>query len=164
MNHTASKDARYLLNTLANDHDPVLDPYCVAECIFESAILPTCQPPTAWDKLWPGIEHCIDQFLLALEEQAQAPKLTRRVRRILERLILQHSTALQPITIGTMYAVRVEVTELISDIHPPAIAERLHCTVELEGRYLGTIELPVCEGLVSGYVLADAIAENLQVL
>ncbi|MGH2521105.1 MAG: class I SAM-dependent methyltransferase [Anaerolineales bacterium] len=32
------------------------------------------------------------------------------------------------------------------------------CTIELEGERLGMLELPVCDGLVAGSVLADAIA------
>ena len=56
------------------------------------------------------------------------------------------------------YKVTVEVSELISDIKVPQIYDRLCCTIKLEGNELGTIELPVCDGIVAGAVLADAIA------
>ncbi|MEZ2302362.1 MAG: sulfotransferase [Microcoleus sp.] len=56
------------------------------------------------------------------------------------------------------YRVKVEVTEPISDIEIPHIFDRLYCTVQLEGVKLGIVELPVCDGMVAGAVLADAIA------
>ena len=46
----------------------------------------------------------------------------------------------------------------MTDILPPTQVERLQCTLELEGAPIGTLELPVCEGRVPSYVLADAIA------
>ncbi len=56
------------------------------------------------------------------------------------------------------YQVKVEVTAPISDIEIPQIFDRLYCTVQLEGVKLGIVELPVCDGMVAGAVLADAIA------
>ena len=53
---------------------------------------------------------------------------------------------------------RVEITRSIVDIFAPLSFERLLCRVEMEGEYLGNLELPFCDGLVSGFVLADAIA------
>jgi peptidoglycan/xylan/chitin deacetylase (PgdA/CDA1 family)/2-polyprenyl-3-methyl-5-hydroxy-6-metoxy-1,4-benzoquinol methylase len=58
------------------------------------------------------------------------------------------------------YPVLIEVTKPILDILPPLEVERLHCLVELEGVPLGSIELPVCDGLVTSYVLVDAIADE----
>jgi peptidoglycan/xylan/chitin deacetylase (PgdA/CDA1 family) len=56
------------------------------------------------------------------------------------------------------YKVKVEVSEPILDINIPQIFDRLCCTIELQGNELGTLELPVCNGMVAGVVLADAIA------
>ncbi len=64
----------------------------------------------------------------------------------------------QPLTARSMHTVSIEITKPILDILPPSEVERLHCMVELEGVPLGSIELPVCDGLVSSYVLVDAIA------
>ena len=152
------EDARPLLDALREDHDPRLDPDFVARFIFEAAMVSTCRTPAAWVELWPSLEKRIDEFLLALEEQSKAPGLARRARTALEYLVLEHSTAPYPLTVGALHAVRIEVTEPIPDIRPPAPVERLRCTVELEGACMGVIELPVCEGLVPSYVLADAIA------
>ncbi|MEG4024390.1 MULTISPECIES: sulfotransferase [unclassified Microcoleus] len=56
------------------------------------------------------------------------------------------------------WKVAVEVSEPISDIYALPISDRLCCTIELEGIKLGIVELPVCDGMVAGSVLADAIA------
>jgi len=67
---------------------------------------------------------------------------------------------IKPVTFGITHTVRVEVTEPICDICTPELSERLYCVVELEGTQLGTLELPVCDGLVAGHILKDAIATN----
>ncbi|MGH8065290.1 MAG: glycosyltransferase [Candidatus Entotheonellia bacterium] len=152
------EDARPLLNLLADDHDSGLDPAWVAACIFASALLPTCSAPEAWLELWPRLQPRIDEFLLALETQAMAPRLAHRSHAVLERMILAHAKATLPLTLGAVHGVRVEITEPLTDILPPMPVERLQCTLELEGTTIGTLELPVCEGRVSRYVLADAIA------
>lgn len=64
----------------------------------------------------------------------------------------------KPPNAETTHVARVEVTEPIPHISAPLMAERLHCTVKLEGACIGVIELPICEGLVPSHVLADAIA------
>lgn len=58
------------------------------------------------------------------------------------------------------YKVKREVSEPISDIEIPPIFDRLCCTIQLEDVELGILELPVCDGMVAGAVLADAIAAN----
>ncbi|MCW6051438.1 sulfotransferase [Lyngbya sp. CCAP 1446/10] len=55
--------------------------------------------------------------------------------------------------------VAVEVTEQISDICGfSQMCDRLCCKINLEGNELGTVELPICDGIVTGAVLVDAIA------
>lgn len=57
------------------------------------------------------------------------------------------------------WKVPVELTEPIADIcGVPPIFDRLCCTVKLEGVELGTVELPICDGMVTAWVLEDAIA------
>ena len=137
---------------------PVLDPYSVAQNIYRAAVLPTCQTVPAWIELWPKVEHYIDEYLLALEKQTKANCLARRARVALEHMILKHVSSLLPLTVGYTHAVRIEVTEQIKDIFLPVSVERLRCNIESEGYGIGFIELPVFNGFVPGYVLADAIA------
>jgi peptidoglycan/xylan/chitin deacetylase (PgdA/CDA1 family) len=151
-------DARPLLAMLSNDHDPGLDPFRVAESLFEAMLLPTCRTPAAWRELWPHLQPRVDDFLLALEEQSRAPQLARRVHAILERKVLAHARKALPLTVGMTHGVRVELTEPIPDIRLPSSVERLQCLIELESRPVGTLDLPVCDGIVLSYVLTDAIA------
>lgn len=65
---------------------------------------------------------------------------------------------IQPLKDQISHQQRVEITERIVDIFAPLSFERLLCRVEMEGEYLGNIEFPFCDGVVSGFVLADAIA------
>ncbi|MCI0563680.1 MAG: glycosyltransferase, partial [Nitrososphaera sp.] len=154
------EDAKPLLDAVGDIRDPSLDPLRVAEWIFDSVPLPTCQPPMSWHKIFPKVEEHLNEFLLALENQSLAPSIAHRTCRILERMVLEHSIAHMPLTIGRTHSIRLEVTEPIPDIVPPAPAERLYCLVGLEGTSIGTIELPVCDGLISRYVIADAIASE----
>jgi peptidoglycan/xylan/chitin deacetylase (PgdA/CDA1 family)/2-polyprenyl-3-methyl-5-hydroxy-6-metoxy-1,4-benzoquinol methylase len=67
-------------------------------------------------------------------------------------------TEVQSRTDHSVHTVSIEITKPMLDILPPSEVERLHCIVELEGVPLGSIELPICDGLVPSYVLVDAIA------
>jgi peptidoglycan/xylan/chitin deacetylase (PgdA/CDA1 family) len=145
------------LRAVSQECYPGLNPELLAEYIFKAPLLPSCRPLSAWDDLWPGLQGQIQEFLTALEAQSMTPTLTRRVFQRLENLILDHSTAPRPLTLGATYAVRVEVTEPIPDIVAPSTVERLHCAVEIEGKPLGNITLPIFDGF-SSYVLQDAIA------
>ena len=71
------KDARPMLDLVEEDHYPELYPDAVAQCIFESVPLPTCQPPQAWEKLWPDLQHRVEDYFVALEKQSMAPDLAR---------------------------------------------------------------------------------------
>ncbi|MFN3530988.1 MAG: polysaccharide deacetylase family protein [Candidatus Brocadia sp.] len=139
-------------------HDAVIDPEGIAGNIFLSSLIHACQTKHDCAKFWPKIEQCVEDFLLALEKQSRTIGLARRVNTALKRLILYNSTSKRPLTVGTLHAVCIEVIEPIGDIITPCKVERLNCNIELEGICIGVIELPVCDGFVPGYVLADAIA------
>lgn len=69
-------------------------------------------------------------------------------------------TQIQWINSQIAYQFKVEVSQPILDIEIPQIYDRTYCTIELDGVALGIIELPVCNGMVAGVVLADAIASE----
>ncbi|PSB45447.1 glycosyl transferase family 2 [Cyanosarcina cf. burmensis CCALA 770] len=151
-------DPLTLLGSVQQERYPGLKPELLAQYLFKAPLFPTCRSLTDWTELWQHWEGKIREFLQALEAQSQAPALSRRVCQQLENLILEHSIAPQPLTIGSTYAVGVEVTEPILDVTAPATAERLHCAVEIAGKHLGAILLPICDGCVPSCVLKDAIA------
>ena len=91
------KDARPLLEMVKEDHYSELYPDAVAQCIFAAAPLPTCQPPSALEQLWPHIQQPVDEFLIALEQQSRAPDVARRTRTTLTKMILQHAPTWRPI-------------------------------------------------------------------
>lgn len=67
---------------------------------------------------------------------------------------------LKPTRVGMNQEIKIEVTEPLRDISLPTSVDRIYGRVELEGEALGWLELPVCDGLVTAAVLADAIAVN----
>lgn len=69
-------------------------------------------------------------------------------------------TQIQWVNSEVAYQLKIEVSEPILDIEIPQIFDRTYCTIELDGTALGVIKLPVCNGMVAGVVLADAIASE----
>ncbi|MBV6519765.1 MAG: hypothetical protein DCC43_07815 [Candidatus Brocadia sp.] len=156
------KDARPLLGAVRNIRDALVygNARNIADYILISLSIHGGQPLAACYKIWHGIEQRVDEFLLAIEEQSQTFDLANRIGTVLKRLILAPPATPRPLTIGNLHAIRVEVTEPINDIVPSIQVNRLICSIELEGTHIGTIELPVCDGIVPGHVLADAIAAD----
>lgn len=152
------KDARPLLGMVIEDREPALVPDIVAQNLFEALLHSACKLPGDCDKLWYTLEQHIKEFLITLETQSMTPGLQYRTCTVLQGLIIKNSTAPRPITIGTIYATLLDITNPIPDITTPANIDRLHCTIEIEKTTLGTIELPVCDRLIPRYVLTDAIA------
>jgi peptidoglycan/xylan/chitin deacetylase (PgdA/CDA1 family) len=153
----AGQDAAQLLDLVA-ECSADLDPSSVTRMIFETAPMATCRPTAAWISIWPGLRHALHSFLIKLQAQTQTAHLAQRSEIILERMILDQANAKRPLLLGQTYSVLIEITDPILDLVPPAPVERLHCVVEVEGRRLGTIELPICDGRVLAWVLADALA------
>jgi len=60
----------------------------------------------------------------------------------------------------TQFAV-IEITSPIEDLNISLKIERLYGQVQMVGKKLGYVELPVFDGLVTGWVLKDAIAAQL---
>ena len=60
-------------------------------------------------------------------------------------------------TVGRTRGVRVDLEQPLPDLPAPGM-ERLLLWPDFAGRRLDTVELPVCDGLVPGDVVADAVA------
>jgi peptidoglycan/xylan/chitin deacetylase (PgdA/CDA1 family) len=152
------EDARPLLKLIKDVPVPDLSPYGVAECLFESVPLSTCQLPSAWPRLWLSVERCMKDFLVALEALSKVPGLAKSTGTILERKILELTEITDPLTLGTYHKVGLEITGPLADIRLPEGVERLFGDVSMGGVKFGKLELPVIDGLVSHWVLEDAIA------
>jgi glycosyltransferase involved in cell wall biosynthesis/peptidoglycan/xylan/chitin deacetylase (PgdA/CDA1 family) len=152
------KDARSLLRFIKYDQRLTLDPYIIADNIFKSVCNAVGQLPAAWPSLWQQYEKGIHDFFLTLEANFQNTGLTRQSFALLERMVMQETEENESIIIGKVRIITLEITALIQDYHLPPTIERLYCRVQMQGKKLGTIELPVCDGMVSGWVLKDAIA------
>jgi peptidoglycan/xylan/chitin deacetylase (PgdA/CDA1 family) len=78
----------------------------------------------------------------------------------LERAVDKHSTTDRRARRGkaTRHRSVIDITEPIPDVLAPFPAERLQCVVKAEGEHVGMLALPICDGFVPGYVIADAIA------
>lgn len=151
------EDARSLLDTLRHERAPGLDPQAVAYNLFRTAPLALARPPWAWDELWPRVGDKVDGFLQALEEQSGAWRVARRARRALESLTVSVSLVPRPFTRNGIHALRVDTTAPIPNITVARGVEHVHCAVEVEGELVGTLLLPVCDGVVPAGILADAI-------
>ncbi|WP_035611435.1 trifunctional glycosyltransferase/class I SAM-dependent methyltransferase/polysaccharide deacetylase [Haloferula sp. BvORR071] len=151
-------DARPLLEMLGDAIDPTLDPALVAACIFEAALLPRALAASAWPELWAELEGNVLSYLSALEVRAKVPLLASRARRILERMIVEQPGSPRPLTIGLTHASEIEVTGPLHGLTPPRGVERVRCDVLMEGVRIGRVWLPVCDGVVTPQVVADAIA------
>jgi len=87
------QDARELIGLCDVGPFPELHPPSIAQCIYDAAPLPLCQPPRVWQELWPRVHTRAEAFLSALESAAAAPDLARRARAALQRLVLRASLA-----------------------------------------------------------------------
>ena len=94
------EDPRPLLDKVGNEGFPELYPEAVAQCIFDSAPLSSCQPPYIWEQLWPKIHDQTLRFLSVLELTAKAPDLARRASASLKKMILKQSKNWQPLVEG----------------------------------------------------------------
>jgi glycosyltransferase involved in cell wall biosynthesis len=153
-----NEDAHWLLDEIKGNQDPELDPDFVANVIFEAVTSATCRTAADWVELWPSRHQPISEFLHALEVQTKAHGLAQRVMANLEGLVIESAMTQEPLTIGGSYAIRIELTEPLPEIKPPASVERLKCDAYMNGERLGLIELPVVDRLVSSHLIADAIA------
>jgi hypothetical protein len=87
----SGQDARVLLDQVRDFHYPALYPDAVAQCILDSGTLPASEPREAWERLFPASCRNVEQFLEALEAQAQVPGLAAAALQKLKRMILKHS-------------------------------------------------------------------------
>src|SRR5438093_7660284 len=89
-----------------------------------------------------------------------AAGFARRTFKRMETTMIWCAPKERPITLGATHALRLEVTAPIEDLVLPDLLERLWCDVTVAGEPLGSLQLPVCDGVVPACVLKDAIADQ----
>jgi peptidoglycan/xylan/chitin deacetylase (PgdA/CDA1 family)/2-polyprenyl-3-methyl-5-hydroxy-6-metoxy-1,4-benzoquinol methylase len=155
-------DARPLLAHIDGVIAPDIEPWNIANNLFDALTVPSCRTHTLTWQLWPAVTTQLNHFLGELEASVQVPNLARRVLTILERKVISEasSSCSYPLIIGSTLAVCIEITKPIGNIIAPQGTARLYAVVTMEGATLGSVELPICDGLVTAAVLQDAIADE----
>lgn len=154
----AKQEAHALFNELANDPPAVVDPTGAATSLFEALLLPSARPPHAWWELLLAIAPQLERFLAALERHTRQVGLAGSIRVQLESRAVRSPSLPRPSTIGRTHCITLQLAAPFPDLALPPTVERLHCRAELDGDFVGELELPVCDGLVPADVLADATA------
>lgn len=137
-----------------------LDLEGTAESIVHAAAISMASERSAWYDSWDDLQEPLDRFLDEVERVSLAPGFARIVRNHIERIVLDHTFRGTAISVGRTQVSQIEITEPIRDIEPPESIERVVVYVDMDGQRLGWIELPVFDGLVTAYVLGDAIADK----
>ncbi len=135
-----------------------LDPDMVAGSLFDGFCTGEIYSLEGQRSYWGRAAKENVAFLAALEARLAIPGLARGLGARLERKIAAMMSAAAPATWGRTYAVRIEITEPVAGVPVPEVAEYLYAEVLFQGASLGAIQLPACDGFVSGRLLADRIA------
>lgn len=131
--------------------------YNAAKCLLAGVVASTGAGKN-YALVWEKFAASIDAFLETLEQEGITVLTRKRDLPMIEQMILDKAWSKRPLTIGTTHAIPLELTLPFADLFLPSSIVRLHCMVEFSGEFLGTVELPVIDGMVSRLVLADAIA------
>jgi glycosyltransferase involved in cell wall biosynthesis len=84
----AGQDPGPLFDMVGEDRFPELHPPSTAQCIFDSAPLPSCQTARTWESLWPPLQSRLVDFFTTLEAKSAADGLAPSAIRSLKRMIL----------------------------------------------------------------------------
>ena len=101
------EDPQRVLDVVAGERAPDLDPHDLAEQIFRTVPLVDAGSSREWDDLWPRVRNDVQDFLEVLETRSGASRLARRAGIALERLTIDASRLPRPFTRGATLAVQV---------------------------------------------------------
>ena len=155
-------DTVALLSRITFPPESPLDPRVVAEILFEAIPLALCKAPRTWKTLLPQFDKKITQFLKHAEKHSGVSFLAMRAQRALETLIASEvsedsDTSEAPVIIGRIASFVVDATVPVKDMYLTHV-DRAICRVRMESRLLGSIILPVADGVLPAIVIVDAIA------
>lgn len=87
----AGRDPSPLFDIIGHDQFPDLYPPATAQCVFESAPLPTRRTTAGWHTMWPELAPKVQEFFAALEAHSSAHGLASRAMASLKRMVLTTS-------------------------------------------------------------------------
>lgn len=156
------EDTSALLNRITLPPECPLDPRVVADILFQALPLALCKPSRTWKGLLPQFGKGITEFLARAEKQSGVTMLALRAQHALETRIAielgeDGDTSGSPFILGGTASFLVDVTAPVTDVYLIGV-ERAICRVRMEDQLLGSIVLPVADGMVPGVVIVDAIA------
>ena len=137
-----------------------VDPVPAAESIFRAVSVTLGRTRDVWDEAWPSLGPRAELFLKALAAHMEVASFARAAWVALARCVLDQVAGSLPRIIGPLYGVSLDIAHRIDDVCVPSAVDRLRVHVRLGNHVLGVIELPACDGIVSAFVLRDAIADR----
>ena len=154
------EEASSLLSQLSECRCQELDCSRVVANLFWALPLAVGAKIDDWPAFLAERQEVIDRFLQAVEKQTLIAGFCGEVSRLLEQRILMQLVGDRPAVVGKTMALSVNAERPLRDIEVPAEAERAICEVYIGDERLGAVELPVFDGLLSAYVMRDAIASE----
>jgi peptidoglycan/xylan/chitin deacetylase (PgdA/CDA1 family)/glycosyltransferase involved in cell wall biosynthesis len=151
----AARDGLDLLEKGDFPPAPELLPATVAQVIQEPLPTAANRPVQDWPALWNQVNAPLAAFLTKLEDRTRVPKLAFATLRELEKIILLADSDNSPLFLGSTYRVNVDLSRRVADVFMPREADRLICKLNLEGKPVGTVELPGID-VVTGRRIAEA--------
>ncbi len=156
-----NKDAGLLLKSISSSPSSRLDAIVIADNLIDSVCRAACQEHSAFVSLWHQNEAAHLSFLQLLEEQSETTGLANEVTRQLARRSLPYADSSKRYSLSQIFIEGIDIAKPIGDLLAPANTTHAIFIVSYSGQHLGNIELPVIDGVVSAYVLKDAIADQL---
>jgi peptidoglycan/xylan/chitin deacetylase (PgdA/CDA1 family) len=155
----AGADVRTLLDVIADQTYPALDPFSLAGTLVHAMPLPACRPAERVLEVLPSVRGALATFLDTLEARSGAPALARRALAALDHVLSRTSTAPRPRMLTARFEDEIDITHpLPEQLALPRAAERYAADVVLGHDVIGEIELPIFDGAVRAAVIGDNIA------
>ncbi|MGB7160305.1 MAG: glycosyltransferase, partial [Tepidisphaeraceae bacterium] len=154
------QESSHLVSFLADRPAPELEAAAVGIIIADGMLLPALTPPHRAYQLWPKVEGVIESFLREVGRVNGVGEFAEQALRAIDREILYRTEAVRSTTVGRTALRVLDVCSPIEDLTLPAPIERVRIRVELDGKKLDELTLPVVAGIVPADVIADAMADR----
>jgi peptidoglycan/xylan/chitin deacetylase (PgdA/CDA1 family) len=135
-------------------------PALAAESIFRAVPLTLRRTRDVWGEAWPSLGERAELFLKALAAHMEVASFARAAWVALARRVLDQLAGSLPCIVGPLYGLSFDVAHRIDDVRAPSGVDRIRAQVRLGDHTFGVVELPACDGVVSAFVLRDAIADR----